>query len=70
MTSEEYESMIDQADHRRAEIKDLSREIANNRCAKCGGILAHYRLYGLRCTTMSCPGPYGGGKIAAEEGEA
>lgn len=61
MTSEEYEGAVDRADHRRAEIKELADSISKNRCPKCGSMLAHYRLHGLRCTNLSCPGPYGGG---------
>lgn len=58
MTSDEYESAVDGADHRRQEIKELMSEISNSRCGKCGSLLAHYRLHGLRCTNLSCPGPF------------
>lgn len=60
MTSDEYESAVDRADHIRQEIKELMGEISNNRCGKCGSLLAHYRLHGLRCTNLACPGPFGG----------
>lgn len=61
MTSDEYESAADRADHRRQEIEELMSEISNNRCGKCGSLLAHYRLHGVRCTNLTCPGPFGGG---------
>ncbi len=53
---------VERAKQRSQEIKELSDSVSKNRCPKCGSMLAHYRLHGLRCTNLSCPGPYGGGK--------
>jgi hypothetical protein len=69
MTSKEYEQAVERADHRRQKIKELTASINSHRCPKCGSMLAHYRLYGLRCINLNCSGPYGGGKGEITSGD-
>ena len=44
-------------------FRKLIEEMKHNgrECPKCGGMLAHYRLHGYRCTNPRCDGPYSGG---------